>query len=191
MSAPAISTKRADPALKRKHKALLKKQFPDHTVRRYGDGRSFNNCLRIKDSKRSKGSRSSRTPVRPYETAFIAHRGYRIDGGNTSCHSHQCGTPRSHDSICINGRHVLEQSQADNNKRQRHHHLIRRYEREFRRKYPTLRRTGPLFVADILEFVDPESEEYTECDCEGGRCFINYGLRGGERRRSGRVRNRK
>ena len=158
----------------------MDQNWPISSIRRYGDKNLTNNCLRIKNPERK--NKRIKHRVRPYESAFIARRGYRIAAGR--CHSHRCGNPRSKHSFCINGRHILEQSQAANNKRKRHHNLIKKYEREFRRKYPGKRTMGPLYVADILEFVDPESEEYTECDCEGGRCFINYGLR--EKRKSKR-----
>lgn len=184
MTSQSISRKRAKSSLRRKYAALLEEQCPSHSVRRYGDGKSNNNCLRVQDSNRRKKSKNH---VRPYALAFTAYHGYCIDGGNISCHSHQCGTPRSVHSICINGRHILEQSQKDNNKRQRHHNLIRKYEGEFRRKYPNKRRVGPLYVDDVLEFVDIASKEYIVCDCGGGRCFINYGEREPSRR-SSRVR---
>lgn len=111
--------------------------------------------------------------------AFFAEHGRHCRSGFRK--SHRCReskeTKRSKSGICITGKHLDEQTSAQNIHRNLHQHLIQFYLQKIKSGGWE---QGTYYVSDVPEkyvrmFWEDQKRSYKKiiCDCQSGPCFIN------------------
>lgn len=116
------------------------------------------------------------------EYAFIAENkrnlgNYIIRRQRSHCCREAKETIRSKSGICINGKHIPEETTAEGSARNTHQHLIQAYLQSIIGQGWELK---AYYVSDVPEeFVRKYLKEKKltyekiECNCPGGRCFVN------------------